>query len=39
MKKQIILSQLEAIIKDESNWIANLSNASALLNKHFNHIN
>lgn len=35
----LILSQLEAIIKDEKNWIANLSNASALLNESFDNIN
>lgn len=37
--QSIILSQLEAIIKNESNWIANFSNASALLNEHLEGIN
>lgn len=43
MKKTVnaplILSQLEALIKDEKNWIANLSNASALLNESLDDIN
>ena len=43
MKKRVnqslILSQLEAIVKDEKNWIANLSNASALLNEYLDDIN
>lgn len=43
MKKTInqilILSQLESLIKDESNWVANLSNASALLNENLDNIN
>ncbi len=37
--QSLILAQLEAIIKDESNWIANLSNASALLNESLDIIN
>lgn len=39
INQSLILSQLEAIIKDETNWIANLSNASALLNESLNDIN
>ncbi|MDN6195064.1 MAG: GAF domain-containing protein, partial [Atopostipes suicloacalis] len=39
VKNKTILAQLEALISDESNWIANLSNASALLNQHFHDIN
>ena len=38
-KKEIVLAQLEGLIKDEPNWIANLSNASALLNETFDEIN
>lgn len=39
VNQSLILSQLEAIIKDETNWIANLSNASALLNESLDNIN
>lgn len=39
VNQSLILSQLEALIKDESNWIANLSNASALLNESLEDIN
>lgn len=38
-KKEIVLAQLEGLIKDEPNWISNLSNASALLNETFDEIN
>ena len=31
--------QLEAVINNERNWIANLSNAAALLNEHLSDIN
>lgn len=36
---EIVLAQLAGLIKDEPNWIANLSNASALLNETFDEIN
>lgn len=39
VNQPLILSQLEAIIKNEKNWIANLSNASALLNESLDDIN
>lgn len=39
VNQSLILSQLEALIKDENNWIANLSNASALLNENLDNIN
>lgn len=39
VNQSLILSQLKALIKDESNWIANLSNASALLNESLEDIN
>ena len=32
INKKVVLAQLAGLIKDEPNWIANLSNASALLN-------
>lgn len=38
-KKEILLAQLDGLIKGEPNWIANLSNASALLNETFDEIN
>ena len=37
--KKVVLAQLESLVKDEPNWIANLSNASALLNKILDDIN
>lgn len=37
--KETVLAQLKAIIADEKNWIANLSNASALLNEQLTDIN
>lgn len=36
---KIVLAQLAGLIKDEPNWIANLSNASALLNEILDDIN
>ncbi len=39
MNKKTVLAQLEAVIKNEDNWIANLSNASALLNEQLEDIN
>lgn len=39
LSKHLILDYLENLIQDESNWIANLSNASALLNESFDDIN
>ena len=35
----LLVKQLRALIQDESNVIANLSNVSALLNTHFDQIN
>lgn len=35
----LILKQFESLIQDESNWIANLSNGSALLNEVLGEIN
>lgn len=35
----LLVKQLRALIQDESNVIANLSNVSALLNAHFDQIN
>lgn len=35
----LLVKQLRALIQDESNIIANLSNVSALLNAHFDQIN
>lgn len=37
--QNLVLKQLEGLIKDEPNWIANLSNASALLNETLDEIN
>ncbi|MCC5895077.1 MAG: GAF domain-containing protein [Alkalibacterium sp.] len=37
--KHMLNKQLNALLADEPNLIANLSNASALLNEHFNDIN
>lgn len=37
--KKVVLAQLESLVKDEPNWIANLSNASALLNEILDDIN
>lgn len=37
--KDLVIAQLESLIKDEENWIANLSNASALLNETLDNIN
>lgn len=39
LNKELVLKQFEALIKDEPNWIANLSNGSALLNEHLDEIN
>ncbi|KMJ57055.1 histidine kinase [Bacillus sp. LL01] len=36
---ELVLKQLQALISDEPNFIANLSNASALLNVFLNNIN
>lgn len=35
----LILQHIEGLIKDEPNWIANLSNAAALLNESLDQIN
>lgn len=35
----LVLAQLKGLINNEDNWIANLSNASALLNQTFDNIN
>ncbi len=37
--KKLTLQQFQALIEDESNWIANLSNASAFLNEVLDTIN
>lgn len=39
LNKNLVLKQLEGLISDEPNWIANLSNASALLNETLDDIN
>lgn len=39
MSKKTVLAQLETVIENENNWIANLSNASALLNEQLDDIN
>lgn len=39
INSKIVLKQLEGLIQDETNWIANLSNASALLNEILDDIN
>lgn len=39
MSKQLFLEQIHALIKDENNIIANLSNVSAFLNEILNDIN
>lgn len=39
VSEELILKHLEGLIKDEPNWIANLSNASALLNESLTNIN
>lgn len=39
INQTLVLKQLEGLIKDEDNWIANLSNASALLNETLDEIN
>ena len=39
INQTLVLKHLEGIIKDEDNWIANLSNASALLNETLDEIN
>jgi L-methionine (R)-S-oxide reductase len=36
---EFVLKQLTSLIEDESNWVANLSNASALLNQFLKNIN
>ena len=38
-KYQLVKKQLTALIEDESNMIANLSNAAALLNQFLDRIN
>ena len=38
-KKDLRLQQFQALIQDENNWIANLSNASAFLNEVLDEIN
>lgn len=39
VNEELILKQLEGLIMEEPNWIANLSNASALLNESLENIN
>lgn len=39
LNNKIVLAQLDGLVNDEPNWIANLSNASALLNEILNNIN
>lgn len=39
INQDLVIAQLEGLIKDEENWIANLSNASALLNQTLDNIN
>lgn len=39
VSQSLILQHLEALIEDEPNWVANFSNASALLNESINNIN
>lgn len=39
INQDLVLTQLKALIEDEPNWIANLSNASALLNDILDDIN
>lgn len=39
VSQPLILTHLEALIKDEPNWLANYSNASALLNEAIDNIN
>lgn len=39
VSQPLILQHLEALITDESNWVANYSNASALLNEAIDNIN
>lgn len=39
ISKELVIAQLEGLIENEENWIANLSNASALLNQTFDKIN
>lgn len=39
LNQELVLKQLDALISDEPNWIANLSNASALLNEILDEIN
>ena len=39
INKKVVLAQLAGLVKDEPNWIANLSNASALLNDILDDIN
>lgn len=36
---ELILKHIEGLVKDEPNWVANLSNAAALLNESLDHIN
>ncbi len=39
LSQELIVKQIEGLVKDEPNWIANLSNAAALLNETLDHIN
>lgn len=39
LNNKIVLAQLDGLVNDEPNWIANLSNASALLNEILDNIN
>lgn len=39
VSQELILKHIEGLVKDEANWVANLSNAAALLNESLDHIN
>ena len=39
ISEELILQHIEGLVKDEPNWIANLSNAAALLNEALDQIN
>ena len=39
VSQELILKHIEGLVKDEPNWVANLSNAAALLNESLDHIN
>jgi len=39
VSQELILGHIESLVKDEPNWVANLSNAAALLNESLDQIN